>query len=85
MLAKLSKKSSENQDIAKQYGVIFPRLSSRALHMELAKDPSTDRFVLVLCRFRPRRGYPKSIISNNSFKLDNSRIKDNLNTHYVDV
>ena len=64
---------------------MFTSLSSRALHIELAEDSSTDRFILALCRFRSRRGYPKPIISNNDFKLDNPRIKNDLKTYHVEV
>ena len=59
LLVKLNKKTWANQAVAKQYGAIFTRLSSRALHIELTGDLSTGSSILVLRRFISRRGYPK--------------------------
>ena len=63
----------------------------------MAGDLSIDSFILALRRFILRRGYPKSIISDNGTnfvgaqrklsealrKLDNSRIKDDLNQRHI--
>ena len=38
---------------------------TRALHLELVGDLSTDSFILALRRFKARRGHPKSIRSDN--------------------
>ena len=97
LLVKFNKKMRANQAVAKRYGAIFTCLSSHALHIELAGDLSTDSFILALRRFISRRGYPKSIISDNGTnfvgaqlelsealrKLDNSRIKDDLNQRHI--
>ena len=56
LIVKLNKKTRVNQAVAKQYGAIFTYLSSRALHIELTGDLSTDSFILVLRRFIFRRG-----------------------------
>ena len=40
-------------------------MTTRAVRLELAGVMSTDSFILVLRRFKPRRGRPKSIRSDN--------------------
>ena len=62
---KLSKKTRLNPALAKRYGVIFTCLTTRAIHLELAGDLSTDCFIMALRRFRSRRGNVKSIRSDN--------------------
>ena len=93
----LNKKTRANHTVAKRYGAIFTCLSSNALHFELAGYLSTDSFILALCRFISRRGYPKSITSDNGTnfvgaqrelsealqKLDTSRVEDDLNQIYI--
>lgn len=39
--------------------------TTRAVHLEVAGDLSTDSFIMALRRFRGRRGNPKTIRSNN--------------------
>ena len=92
LLVEFKKKNRANQAVAKLYDAIFRCLSSRVLQIELAGDLSSDSFILALRRFISRKGYPKSIISDNSTnfvsaqrelsealrKLDHSRIKDDL-------
>ena len=84
LLVKLNKKSRANQAVAKRYGAIFTCLFSRALHIELVGDLY---FMLAPRRFISRWGYTKSIVSDNGTealqKLDNSRIKDDLNQRYI--
>eukprot|EP00057_Strongylocentrotus_purpuratus_P004640 XP_003729152.1 PREDICTED: uncharacterized protein LOC100889568 [Strongylocentrotus purpuratus] len=50
---------------AKHYGVIFTCLNTRAVHLELAVDCSTQEFLQVLRRFFAIRGHPKVIMSDN--------------------
>ena len=40
-------------------------MTVRAIHLELASDLSTDVFIMVLRRFRSRRGHVKIIRSDN--------------------
>ncbi|XP_071481170.1 uncharacterized protein [Diadema antillarum] len=50
---------------AKNYGVLFTCLNSRAVHLELATDCSTMEFLQVLRRFFAIRGQPGKILSDN--------------------
>ena len=54
-----------NKESQQRYGAIFKCLSSLALLIELAGDMSTDSFILAPHRFISRRGYLKSITSDN--------------------
>ncbi|XP_033109612.1 uncharacterized protein LOC117110892 [Anneissia japonica] len=49
----------------KQYGVILTCLTTRAVHLELDVDCSTQEFIQVLRRFYAIRGRPKVIQSDN--------------------
>ena len=49
----------------KRWGCIFTCLTTRAVHLEVADDLSTDSFIMALRRFRGRRGNPKTIRSEN--------------------
>ncbi|XP_071950799.1 uncharacterized protein [Antedon mediterranea] len=49
----------------KHYGVIFTCLVTRAVHLELAVDCSTQEYIQVLRRFFAIRGRPKLIQSDN--------------------
>lgn len=51
------------------YGVIFNCLSTRAVHVDLAADYSTDKFLMVLRRFVSIRGYPSKLYSDNGPQL----------------
>ena len=62
---KHSKTTRRNQALTKRYGVIYTCLITRAIHLELAGDLSTDSFILSLGHSNPRRGHAKIM------KLDN--------------
>ena len=62
---KLSKGTRSNQATVKLYIVRFTCLSTRALHLEIAGDLSTDSFILSLRQFLARRGTVKVIRSDN--------------------
>ena len=49
----------------KRYGCLFTCLSTRAVHLEVANEMSTDCFINCLCRFIGRRGHPLHIYSDN--------------------
>ena len=48
----------------KTYGVIFNCLGTRAVHVDLAADYSTEKFLMVLRRFASIRGYPSKELKN---------------------
>ena len=53
----------------KCYGVIFVCDSSRAVHADIVQNFSTEAFMQALRRFGCIRGWPKTIHSDNGFKL----------------
>ena len=53
----------------KCYGVIFACMISRAVHVNVSQDYSTDAFLQVLRRFSSLRGWPKKIFSDNGTQL----------------
>jgi len=65
IVVKMNRKTRANQATSKRYGVIFTCLTTRALHLELANDLSTDSFIMALRRFQSRRGSVKIIRSDN--------------------
>ena len=65
LLIKRGKRTHSNCGTTKRYGALFTCLTTRAVHVELAGDLSTDSFILALRRFISRRGHPKTIISDN--------------------
>ena len=97
LFVKFSRKTRSNQAISKRYGAIFTCLASRALHIELAGDLSTDSFILALRRFTARRGNPQTITSDNGTnfvgaqrelsdaiqKLDQHKIRDELSPERI--
>ena len=64
IIVKLSKKTRANQAKAKRYGVIFTCITTRAIHLEISGDLTTDSFILALRRFITRRGNAKHIRSD---------------------
>ena len=49
----------------KRYVTLFTCMASRAVHLEVTKDLSTDAFINALRRFMARRGYVRKIQSDN--------------------
>lgn len=64
----------ETRSEVKVYGCLFTCLSTRACHLELVEDLSTDHFITALKKFIARRGRPQRIYSDNGsnfFGADN--------------
>ena len=55
----------ERRSEVKVYGCLFTCMSTRACHLELVDDLSTDHFIMALKRFIARRGRPLTIYSDN--------------------
>ena len=66
---KFNKRTRINQATGKRFGVIFTCLTTRAVHLELSGDLSTDSFILALRRFISRRGFVKVLRSDNGTNL----------------
>ena len=60
---KRTRSSSNNQQ--KRYGVIYTCLTTRAVHIELSIDMTTDSFLMTLRRFIARRDEPDIIWCDN--------------------
>ena len=65
IVIKSSRRTRLNPASAKRHGVLFTFLTTRAVHLELAHDMSTDVFLLALHRCIPRRGFIKVLRSDN--------------------
>ncbi|KMQ88394.1 hypothetical protein RF55_12134 [Lasius niger] len=53
------------QKSAKHYIALFVCLVTRAIHLELVDDYSTEGFLAAFARFASRRGYPSDVYSDN--------------------
>ena len=53
----------------KAYGVIFNCLTTRAVHVDISSDYSTQKFLMVWRRFVSIRGYPSKLYSDNGPQL----------------
>ena len=78
ILVKNSKRTRFTSGHNKRYGVVFTCLITRATHLELAGDLSTDSFILSLKRFIARRGQPKVMYSDNgsNFREAEKELRD---------
>lgn len=59
----------KKRSVGKAYGVIFNCLGTRAAHVDIAPDYSTEKFLMVLRRFVSLRGYPAKLLPDNSTQL----------------
>jgi hypothetical protein len=64
-----SKGEVNKRSRGKCYGVIFVCFTSRAIHLDLSVDYSTDAFLQTLRRFACIRGWPKEFKSDNGSQL----------------
>ena len=65
LIVKLNKGTRTSQATTKRYGAIFSCLTTRATHIKLVDDLSTDKFILTLRWFICRSGSPSRINSDN--------------------
>lgn len=72
--------------ISKGYVLIFVCFSTKAIHMELASDLTTECFLSCLKRFISRRGLPANIYCDNgsTFKGANNKLNELYNSKDVD-
>ena len=68
---------SDAEGHAKVWGCLFVCFHSRAIHLELLRDSSTQHFIYALERFVGRRGRPEMIYSDNApnFKAADRELK----------
>ena len=66
---------SPSQDMHKVYISLYTCSSSRALHLDLVPDMSSEAFVRSLERFIGRRGIPSLIVSDNGKTFKGQEIK----------
>lgn len=59
----------KKRTVGKAYGVIFNCLETRAVHVDVAPDYSSEKFLMVLRRFVSLRGYPEKLLSDNGTQL----------------
>ena len=66
------------KEIQKSYGIIFACLTTRAIHLEVSIDATTDRFLMAFRRFVARRCARKNILSDNEkeFHLADKLLKE---------
>ena len=55
----------EGTQVEKRYIALYTCASTRAVHLEVAKDLSAEAFLRTLQRFSARRSYPQMLISDN--------------------
>jgi len=66
LIVKLNRGSTRsNAATAKRWVSLFTCMTTRAVHMELVSDMTTDCFLLAFRRFISRRGKPIKIVSDN--------------------
>ncbi|XP_058809532.1 uncharacterized protein LOC131674709 [Phymastichus coffea] len=61
----IKEKKDRNRSFIKAYGCVFVCMASKAVHIELASDLSTEAFLACFDRFMSIRGIPERIYSDN--------------------
>ncbi|XP_043284935.1 uncharacterized protein [Venturia canescens] len=74
----VKEKKYRNRGSVKVYGCLFICMSTKAMHIEIVSDLTTDAFVAALRRFVSRRGIPAHMYSDNgtNFVEANSRFRE---------
>ena len=65
----IKEKKDRNRTFIKTYGCVFVCMVSKAVHIELATDLSTEGFLAAFRRFISRRGVPEHMYSDNETNL----------------
>ncbi|XP_052754692.1 uncharacterized protein LOC128201521 [Galleria mellonella] len=73
--------------ISKSYLCLFICFATKAIHLEIASDLSTDAFIMCLRRFISRRGKPNQIYCDNgtNFVGANNEINSFLNSEHENI
>ncbi|XP_033323544.2 uncharacterized protein LOC117218920 [Megalopta genalis] len=92
----IKEKRYRNQKRLKVYTAVFVCFSTKAIHLELVNDLTTEAFIACLKRFISRRGRPKNIYTDNGanfvgaknelkelFHVLQSKEHDEQVTHYL--
>ena len=74
---------SKSKNVFKAYIALFTCASSRAVHLELVPDLTTETFLRGLKRFISRRGMPRFVVSDNGKTFKGSRLKTFLHLHGI--
>ncbi|XP_075150563.1 uncharacterized protein LOC142224665 [Haematobia irritans] len=61
----LKTSSLRNAKVVKGYAAVFVCFSTKAVHLEVCSDLSSDAFLAAFTRFTGRRGLPKTMFSDN--------------------
>ena len=69
----LTKERVRSKTTLKSYICIFVCFATKAIHLEVATDLSTDAFLNCLRRFTSRRGLPHCIMSDNGTNFVGAR------------
>ena len=67
------KEKSRSRTTIKAYLCVFVCFTTKAVHLELTRDISTDAFLHFLQRFMSRRGLCRNIYSDNDTKFVRAR------------
>lgn len=72
--------------IGKGYVAVFVCFASKAVHLEVVTDMTTDTFIAAFKRFTGRRGYPQNIFCDNgsTFRGANNKLKELHDLHKKD-
>jgi len=61
----IKERKLRNRNRIKAYGCVFVCMATKAVHIEIVSDLTTDEFLGVFRRFTGRRGIPEHVYSDN--------------------